>query len=282
MRDGIYIVNTRREILYWNAAAEQISGYDRTSVVGRMCQDTGLRHINQCGDLLCRGQCPLVQTMSTGQPCSEHVFLHHAHGQRVPIIVHAAPLFDEEQHVIGATEVFHVESAPEAQDAELQLLRAIAYTDPLTEIGNRRYGEQLFGMMLSDYERYQIPCGILIADIDHFKCINDTLGHDIGDQVLRMVARTLAGTIRDNDIVCRWGGEEFVIGVRSATDLMVVGERLRTMIEESFLVAQHTPVTISLGGTVARSGDTLDAIFRRADQALFQSKREGRNRATIV
>jgi diguanylate cyclase (GGDEF)-like protein len=121
-----------------------------------------------------------------------------------------------------------------------------------------------------------------MADIDLFKRVNDSYGHDVGDQTLAMVARTLAFGLRGSDVVGRFGGEEFVAVVAhtDAAGLAVVGERLRSLVAASRLVVSRTPVevTISLGGTMVAPGDSADTMLRRADAMLYTAKDEGRNR----
>jgi diguanylate cyclase (GGDEF)-like protein len=121
-------------------------------------------------------------------------------------------------------------------------------------------------------------------DIDHFKVVNDSYGHDRGDEVLRLVSATLARNCRASDIVGRWGGEEFVSLGRNATPsgLLQIAERSRMLVEESFLVIDGQPfnVTISIGAALVRPGETADDLVRRADQLMFRSKHRGRNCVT--
>jgi two-component system cell cycle response regulator len=123
-----------------------------------------------------------------------------------------------------------------------------------------------------------------MIDIDHFKPINDTYGHDAGDEVLRQFAARVQSSVRGIDLACRYGGEEFVVVMPDA-DMSIaraVGERLRRNIAaEPFLVskgANKLDVTISVGIAMRREGDAADTVLKRADEALYQAKRDGRNR----
>jgi diguanylate cyclase (GGDEF)-like protein len=126
---------------------------------------------------------------------------------------------------------------------------------------------------------------LLFGDIDRFKGFNDTYGHDVGDRVLRMVASTLRDNVRGDDVVGRWGGEEFVVlvqGTSSQADVVALGEKLRALVEASRLdlPKESVTVTISLGATLLQPGDSPESLVRRADLLMYRSKEAGRNRVT--
>jgi two-component system cell cycle response regulator len=161
----------------------------------------------------------------------------------------------------------------------------MAITDALTNLFNRRYMESHLGTLLEQAAARGKPLSALIIDIDFFKAINDTHGHDAGDDVLRDFALRIKRSIRGIDLACRYGGEEFVI-IMPETDMAVaamVAERLRRRIAaEPFAIQQgtrHVPVTISIGIAALRGqDDTAAMLLKRADQALYRAKRDGRNR----
>jgi diguanylate cyclase (GGDEF)-like protein len=153
---------------------------------------------------------------------------------------------------------------------------------PLTNLGNRRWAELSLRARLDEMDRYGWPFGLLFVDVDQFKRINDEHGHLTGDEVLRMVAQTLSRSVRSFDFVGRWGGEEFIAIIRNATEktLRSVANRCRTLIENSSLIdhEREIRVTISIGATLARHEDSMETLFQRADQLMYQSKAAGRNR----
>lgn len=285
MYDGVYFVDRHRRILYWNGGAERLSGYSADEVTGRFCGDNLLRHIDECGRRLCTDMCPLAATIRDGQPRQAEVILHHKQGHRVPVLVRVTPIWDEHGEIIGAVEVFSDNSQQKAALEEIERLRQLALLDPLTGVGNRRFIESITHARLEELRRYGWPFGVVLADIDHFKAVNDTFGHLTGDEVLRMVARTLAYNVRAFDAVGRWGGEEFAIVVQNVSVgmLSVITERLRMLVEQSALSTNSATVrvTVSLGVAVARSDDTPLSLFDRADQMLYQSKQHGRNRVSV-
>jgi two-component system cell cycle response regulator len=161
----------------------------------------------------------------------------------------------------------------------------MAITDGLTGLFNRRYMETHLATLVDQAAERGKPIAVLVLDIDYFKSINDTHGHDCGDDVLREFALRIRKCIRNIDLACRYGGEEFVM-VMPETDRAVatmVAERLRRRIaSEPFSIAQGTrsiEVTISIGIAAANGADdNAAAMLKRADQALYRAKRDGRNR----
>jgi len=161
----------------------------------------------------------------------------------------------------------------------------MAITDALTGLYNRRYMETHLSTLIDQAAGRGKPLSVLLVDIDYFKAINDTHGHDAGDDVLREFALRLRKSTRGIDLACRYGGEEFVI-VMPETDMAVatvVAERLRRRIAtEPFAIGQDAgkiEVTISIGiAAITGAKDSAAALLKRADQALYRAKRDGRNR----
>jgi two-component system, cell cycle response regulator len=161
----------------------------------------------------------------------------------------------------------------------------MAITDALTGLFNRRYMETHLATLLEQAASRGKPLALLILDIDYFKAINDGHGHDAGDDVLREFSLRIRKSIRNIDLACRYGGEEFVI-VMPETDMAVaamVAERIRRRIAtEPFAIqdgARNLDVTISIGiAALAGPADTAAAVLKRADTALYRAKRDGRNR----
>jgi two-component system cell cycle response regulator len=167
----------------------------------------------------------------------------------------------------------------------LQMSIEMAITDALTGLFNRRYLESHLSTLVEQAASRGKPLTVMVVDIDYFKAINDSHGHDAGDDVLRDFALRIKRSIRGIDLACRYGGEEFVL-VMPETDMAVaamVAERLRRRIAaEPFAIQQGSrvvPVTISIGIAALRDkDDTAASVLKRADQALYRAKRDGRNR----
>ena len=282
--DGVYFVDENRVITYWNKGSERITGYTAGEVVGRHCADNILVHVDLEGNVLCQGICPVAEALADGTLRTSEVFLHHKDGHRVPISVRVAPIRDAGGGITGAVEIFS-DNTPEAAALQrLEEAEKLAYVDPLTGLANRRYTEIILSARHEEMERYGWPFGVLFADIDHFKQINDRYGHPAGDRVLKMVARTLSNAVRTFDVVGRWGGEEFlaVIANVDREELSATANRFRALVEQSNLSGEHgLRVTISVGATLARPEDTIDGLLARSDSFMYESKTAGRNRVTV-
>ena len=167
----------------------------------------------------------------------------------------------------------------------LEVVRREALTDALTGIPNRKFFETRLREAARDAMENGDAMSLLIADIDHFKRFNDTYGHQLGDQVLRLVARTLSDSVKGRDTPARYGGEEFAIVLPQTRlqDALVVADQIRRTIMRRNIVRRNTgdnygTITLSIGVSTYRPGEQLLETIRRADAALYQAKRDGRNR----
>lgn len=164
-------------------------------------------------------------------------------------------------------------------------LRLLATTDPLTQLLNRRSLLEVAEYELLQRKRHPAPLAFVLADIDHFKSINDQHGHAAGDAVLQAVSQTLRQALREQDSVARWGGEEFLVLLNDTSpELANVGlERARMLLAEATLsttVPELKP-TFSAGLTAYSTNEPLDVCIERADRALYKAKDSGRNRTVI-
>ncbi|MCC6445189.1 MAG: diguanylate cyclase [Armatimonadetes bacterium] len=167
-----------------------------------------------------------------------------------------------------------------------RILEQLATTDPLTTLYNRRHFMDVLDGELSRAARYQRQLSFVICDIDNFKKINDTYGHQVGDQVLIQTAALLQKSIRSTDVVARYGGEEFVIVLPEHTlqGALVVAERIRASIERTLMLLPDAspPISVTMSFGVAEwhpaIHSTADHLIREADDALYTAKRTGKNR----
>ena len=284
--DGVYFMDADRRITYWNQGAERLTGYETEEVVGCYCRENILEHVDESGTRLCESSlCPAAKTLGDGEAREEEVYLHHKSGHRVPVSIRVAPIKSPEGTIIGAVEVFSDASFKIDARHTIEELQRMALLDALTGVGNRRYAEMNLKFRLAEMDRYGWPFGALFIDLDSFKDVNDAHGHEVGDVILKMAAKTLSNSLRSFDTVCRWGGEEFVAVIVNVDSerLHTVCEKLRAMVEQSSIAlnGQSVGVTISIGGTIAGAGDDMQSLIRRADELMYRSKSAGRNRATI-
>jgi len=284
--EGVYIVDNSRKIVFWNSGSERITGFKAEEVMNQHCYNNILQHVDKNGKELCLNGCPLHQTLKTGEVLENEVFLHHKEGHRIPVTVKTFPLHDGEGNITAAVEVFTDTRFQESKYKENKELKEMLTIDTLTNIPNRRYLDFQLESLLKENVQFDSQFGILFFDIDHFKDINDTYGHNIGDEVLKVVANTLKSNVRGKDIVGRWGGEEFigVFNISTLESLMFLAEKLRILIEKSMYKFQDNDpinVTVSIGGTIYEKDESISDLIQRADKLMYESKQTGRNKSTI-
>ena len=285
LSEGVYFVDLDRRISYWNKAAEKLTGRPAAEVLGFCCADNILVHTDDAGTQLCTVGCPLNATMTDGQLHETSVYLRHKDGHRVPVLIKVMPIRDGVGKIIGGVETFTDNSSSIQMKEQIAQLENLSLIDELTQAGNRRYANITLDTRLNDFKRYGWRFGMIMFDIDNFKKVNDAFGHDIGDEVLKMVVRTVVGNIRSPvSMFFRWGGEEFVILAANVNGkpLLDIAERMRILVATSKLLRPGGDiiVTVSAGATIVRPNDTAETISRRVDELLYRSKKDGRNRST--
>jgi diguanylate cyclase (GGDEF)-like protein/PAS domain S-box-containing protein len=282
IEDGVYFVDRQKRIRLWNRGAEAITGFSRQEMLGESCGSSWLSHVDASGRFLCTTGCPLRMAVDKGVPIEADAYLQHKLGHRIPVKIRTRPLRNRQNHVVGAVEIFSSTIAGRRQDQLIEEFAHLAMIDDLTKLPNRRHFDMQLDRRLAELNRFGWPFGILMVDIDNFKQVNDGFGHQVGDDVLRLVARTLSANCRTLDTVARWGGEEFsaiITNVREE-ELQKVAEKFRAMIEASGLretTNDHLRVTVSVGGAVAQPNETASALMKRVDDMLYVAKRSGRN-----
>jgi diguanylate cyclase (GGDEF)-like protein len=165
-----------------------------------------------------------------------------------------------------------------------ETISRLARTDELTSLHNRRSFNESFTLALSAARRHNHPLSLISIDLDHFKAVNDTFGHSVGDLVLQEFADLLRYMVRAEDIASRWGGEEFIILLPDTTEdaAFILAERIRSTFEKQSSSATPLAITASFGVAQMQNGDSEDDLIRRVDNALYTAKNDGRNRVVTA
>jgi len=197
--------------------------------------------------------------------------------------LHLTPVTGSDGIIRGVALLLHDATPETSLEERVESLHVQATSDPLTQVANRGEFERVFPAMLEEHAQRGAPCSLIICDIDHFKKINDTHGHQAGDEALITFAALLKGNCRRGDLVARYGGEEFVM-LCSDCDNNTATERAeqirRQLSETPHACLDGKSITASFGVTELQAGDTAEAMLRRADRGLMQAKDMGRN--TVV
>jgi len=283
LRDGVYFVDTEQRFTFWNKAAEDITGFKSEEILGRHCRDSRLQHISAEGKLICVFGCPIHASLNDGKQYRHEVFVRHKNGYRIPIIVNTFPIW-EDAKIIGAIEIFTPHSPNVYEEELIEKLSDHATKDRLTKLPNRGSTESYLEYRLGELRQFGSKFCVFFLDIDNFRVFNNTYGHDLGDEVLITVSKSILHTIRKQDIFGRWGGEEFIgiYEIQKNSDAVMIAESIRILIENSEVEhkGEALSVTASLGVTEALESDTVDSVVKRADSLMYQSKQNGKNRVT--
>jgi len=235
-----------------------------------------------------------------GRTSTYEIRLQRADGGTVPVVITGVPRKSGETHggyssisvITDLSEQKWIEaelrSAKSALEQALEREQVLARTDALTGVNNRR---QLFALtegLIAVAVRYQQTMAVLMFDIDHFKQVNDTYGHDIGDRVLQQVVQTACAELRAADVIGRYGGEEFIIVLpqTSAGQALQLAERIRTNAANLVVISERGGITLtlSIGIVELQSGaqpESVETLFRRADRVMYSAKFAGRNRTMM-
>ena len=201
-----------------------------------------------------------------------------AYTERLLSIIHNMTIELKEYHDRLEKTIDQLKTENNEHQHTAKKLEKLSITDPLTSIYNRRKFNELLTIEVERSNRYQTQLSIIMCDIDHFKKINDTYGHDTGDQALKTFSEKINENIREVDIFARWGGEEFIILMPNVSieDAYAAAEKLRKIIATTE-IEELEQITASFGVTSLQSGETTESLIKRADQAMYNAKNSGRN-----
>ncbi|MDQ7833640.1 MAG: diguanylate cyclase [Desulfovibrionaceae bacterium] len=276
-QDALVMTDDQGRVAFWNRAAERMFGVSRQDMEGRFLHEvvappgeldkiqTGLRKFKRTGD------------GAVVNAINEHE-ARRADGASFPVELSVAAFRREDRWwAVGAAR--DISERKRAEEA----LRELATTDGLTGLLNRRRFMELGEAEIERTKRTGRPVSLIMFDVDHFKKVNDTRGHDVGDVVLVSLARTAKDALRTVDVLGRLGGEEFaaILPETGLEEAVAVAERLRRAVSGMGLApnGEPLPVTISLGAVQGQgAGETLDDLLKRADEAQYRAKSAGRDR----
>lgn len=282
--NGIYVVDRERRIQFWNSGAEQIAGYLRHQVIGRMCPDDLLVHCDADNVTVCGASCPLQETMHDGKPRELWGYLRHKAGHRVPVHVRSVAVRDDSGAIVGAAETFDEQIHPSQSNALIQSHPAAGpvTVDPQTGLRDHHAILEEVCSSLSGYTDTEIPFGVLGIAVDGLEAFGRSHGKRGADAMFYMVAQTLDRNLPPEDRLGRWSEDRLVVVVANCAPaaLPTIAQRLARIIalDELPWWGDRLPVSVTIGGTVVRHGDTAESILERMEEALLAAAPcEGRN-----
>ncbi|MEX0737894.1 MAG: EAL domain-containing protein [Pseudohongiella sp.] len=272
-QSGVIIADCAGVIDYVNPRYTQITGYSKDEALGRVAELLNNPRLTDVNNIT------LQEAMQLGASWETFMVSRRKDGDDFWQQVTASPIFDD----LGALShiVLNIEDISDRVETQAQMEK-LAFYDPLTGLENRRLFRDRLEQELKHLRRNKKAMALLFLDLDQFKRINDTLGHDAGDELLCTVAQRLRDCVREEDIVARLGGDEFTIllaNIKNADDAGLVARKiLRSLLEPVTLSTQEVTVSCSIGITVAPE-DSMNAsiLMRNADLAMYRAKDQGRN-----
>ena len=281
---GVWLLDAEGNIVFGNAAGRRIwAGNPQDGL--KSCEDSrDWRPLDPAS--IADDEWPRMRAVRHGETTLEEQMEIACHdGSRKTILNSAVPIRDEAGHILGAVVIHQDITERRATEEEIEQL---AFYDPLTQLPNRRLLLDRLRQTLEANARSGDHAALLFIDLDNFKAINDTLGHDIGDLLLQQVARRLRDCVRAEDTVARLGGDEFVVLLKglsadsdaeAAAQTQAVGDKILAALNDTYCLAGHDyHNTPSIGATLMHDhGTTIDQVLKQADLAMYQVKLAGRN-----
>lgn len=291
MPSGVLVLNEYRQTVFANDlflkaakvdSFDEIAGKRPGNILG--CINADIEKTGCGSSLFCKNCGALKAVISSlmGNTAIEECYLERKQGlQPLELRVKTTPIeMNGEKFTIFAIEDIHVEKE---RDSLMQQLKEMSETDELTGLHNRRYLYQEAERELARVDRYRHPLSLFMIDIDHFKQVNDTYGHLIGDDVLANFAQVLRKSLREVDLITRWGGEEFAVLLPESNieQAFIASNRLQKNVEKMRIPTDQgeLSITISIGATglYGNNHATFDELIKEADDALYLAKERGRN-----
>jgi diguanylate cyclase (GGDEF)-like protein/PAS domain S-box-containing protein len=280
MHDGVVFVDAQARITMWSKGAERLTGVSSNAALGRAFVPSLLDMCDYLSRQVADKACPIAKSLLTNTQIRQRMQVIGRQGRHIAVDLHAIPVHAANGTIQGATVLIH-DAQPEATlEEKCEALHAEVTRDPMTKVANRAEFDRMLALYVEAHEQAEQPCSLIMVDIDHFKNINDTFGHQAGDEAIITLANLLSSMCRSGDLVARYGGEEFAVICAdcSNADAARRAEQLRRKLSEiSHTTLGNKRITASFGVTELQPGDTPETMLRRSDRALFMAKEQGRN-----
>ena len=280
MHDAVVFIDAGMRVVQWNNGAERLTGIAESTVVQRQWASTLLDIHNEKGDLLSGDDCPVSCAIHSGVQSLRRLEIRGRNGRLTSVDSHTIPVVADDGTVLGAIVLMHDASPETSLEQRCQNLHEKATKDPLTQVANRAEFDRVHSAFIKHHREQHVPCSLIICDLDHFKKVNDTYGHQAGDDAIKSLATLLKNHCRPGDLVARYGGEEFVMLCADCRNASATSRADTIRVALSQLIHPKMPgrsITASFGVTEVQPGDTAETMLRRADRGLLKAKAKGRN-----
>ncbi len=278
--EAIAYIDLQSTVTFWNVGAERLTGVSADGICGSRFSSELFKMGTKTGNLVNDSNCPVQQVLRTKQQHHDRYEIWGRAGKYLNADLQVIPVLSDQKQFLGVVLTMLDVSSEASLEEKCQNLQNATTKDPMTQVANRAEFDRMLAAYLETHQEANMSFCLIMADIDHFKRVNDDYGHQAGDEVILAFAGLLKSECRSGDLVARYGGEEFAI-LCADCDLasaMSRAEQLRRGIAEmTHSQLGSKSVTASFGVTELSTNDTPETILKRADQALYIAKEQGRN-----
>ncbi|MEA1951945.1 MAG: diguanylate cyclase, partial [Planctomycetota bacterium] len=281
MHDAVVFVDENLAVTFWNHGAERMTGINAGSICRRHWTPSLLNARDESGQRIEETDCPVACTVASGVQAMRRLTIQGRNGRPLSVDTQVIPVLAENKKPLGAVVILHDASSETSLEERCQNLHEKSIKDPLTQVGNRAEFDRVHDQFVRAHLQQHRPCSLIICDLDLFKQVNDTYGHQAGDGVIKSMADVLKDSCRAGDLVARYGGEEFVMLCADCDNATAArrAEEIRKNINRiSQPLMEGKSISASFGVTEIQPGDSPATMLRRADRALLTAKARGRNR----
>lgn len=281
--DAFALFTKEGEILYWNKEAEDLTGYSKEEMLGRVCPENPLPHRNEQGVPLCGILCPLKETLQKGKVSERTILLERKDGKKISLRLRCIPL-EKNGKVEAAVQLFTpLEEKGKDQEELLSSLSFYASHDFLTKLPNRLSFESFLKKQIKKRQEGKAIGFVLYLDIDDFKSVNDTFGHSAGDAILKAIGRMATVELASPKVMfSRLGGEEFAVAgeVENKEEAYSFATKAREKINDLMIYfrGQELRITASFGLRMIEESDDIASLLTRSDALMYKAKHNGKNR----
>ncbi|NQT65339.1 MAG: diguanylate cyclase, partial [FCB group bacterium] len=283
--EGLFYVDKERRIKYWSKGAEKITGYSSSEVLDQICSEKFLCPTDADGRKYYGESNVFTITLANGTYKQFELLITHKNGSKVPVSIRIAPMYDVNDNIVGATQLFtdnkeHLEHL--VNDSEEY---ENSFFDPITKLPNKVSLEMSINFKLSEFRRYNRPFGIILFEIDNYDKLSKIYGEEFDVNVLTKISKLVTIDLRPFDIAGRWSEKEFalvLINVREDS-IKVIGDRLKDIIENTDLTIGkgEIDITLSIAGIVATLNDSTKLLIEKLRTTIKKCKHMGGNKFKI-
>ena len=280
MYDGVIFLDSNLQVVLWNRGAERLTGISATSILHRPFVPSLVSMRDEHSEAIPDDKCPVAHSLHTGVQSLRRLIVRGRNNQPMAVDAQMIPVVGSEGVMQGISMLLHDASGEASLEERCHRLYEQAIRDPLTQLANRAEFDRTHTLFVEAHLERHLPCSLIICDIDHFKQVNDTYGHQAGDEAIRSIAQILKNACRPGDLVARYGGEEFVVLCADCNNetAAIRAEQLRKSFSDFPQPAiGNRSCSASFGVTEIQPGDRAETMLSRADRALLMAKQSGRN-----